>query len=145
MSYHTWHTYGYGVRTDNIKVKSVDALQALIALAPLTEKDFKDWFEENKIENPTLEDYYDYDDTNGCNLAGVLKMVIMETENVELTACCDFNDEDYLIYEPIYPWNLTNVDRVMTKEKLNDIFVKYFSMISDTMLDIGFQEAENGG
>ena len=26
MSYHTWITYGYGVRTDNIKVKSLEAL-----------------------------------------------------------------------------------------------------------------------
>ena len=42
MSYHTYHTYGYGVRTDNIKIKSVDKLQTLISLAPDTEATIKD-------------------------------------------------------------------------------------------------------
>ena len=145
MSYHTWHTYGYGVRTDNIKVKSLEALQALIALAPLTEKDFSDWFKENEIENPTLEDYYEYDDNDGCHLAAIMRMVIMETEGVELTACNDFDDKDFLIFEPLYPWGLTEIDKTMTKEKLEGIFCKYFSMITDDLIDLDYQEAENGG
>ena len=76
MSYHTWITYGYGVRTDNIKVKSLEALQNLIALAPLAKEDFKNWFEENNIESPTIEDYYEYDENDGCHLAAILRMVI---------------------------------------------------------------------
>lgn len=145
MGYHTWHTYGYGVRTDNIKVKSVEALQELLAIAPLAEQDFKDWFKENNIENPTLEDYYEYEDNDGCHLAAILRMVIMETEGVELTACNDFEDKDYLIFEPLYPWGLTDVDRAMTKEKLEAIFEKYLSMITENIPICDYQEAENGG
>ena len=145
MSYHTWHTYGYGIRTDDIKVKSVEALQALLALAPLTQQDFKEWFEENHIKSPTIEDYYEYDDNDGCHLAAILRMVIMETEGVEFTACNDFEDRDYLIYEPIYPWGLTDVDRTMTKEKLEAILQKHLSIITDNVPMCDYQEAENGG
>lgn len=145
MSYHTWHTYGYGVRTDDVKVKSVEALQELLAIAPLAQQDFKDWFEANNIENPTLEDYYEYEDNDGCHLAAILRMVIMETEGVELTACNDFKDRDYLLFEPLYPWGLTDVDRAMTKEKLEAIFEKYLSMITEHIPICDYQEAENGG
>lgn len=145
MSYHTWITYGYGVRTDNIKVKSLEALQNLIALAPLAKEDFKNWFEENNIESPTIEDYYEYDENDGCHLAAILRMVIMETEGVELTACNDFEDRDYLIYEPIYPWGLTDVDRTMTKEKIEAILQKHLSIITDNVPMCDYQEAENGG
>ena len=145
MSYHTWITYGYGVRTDNIKVKSLEALQNLIALAPLAKEDFKNWFEENNIESPTIEDYYEYDENDGCHLAAILRMVIMETEGVELTACNDFEDRDYLIYEPIYPWGLTAVDRTMTKEKIEAILQKHLSIITDNIPMCDYQEAENGG
>ena len=145
MSYHTWITYGYGVRTDNIKVKSLEALQNLIALAPLAKEDFKNWFEENNIESPTIEDYYEYDENDGCHLAAILRMVIMESEGVELTACNDFEDRDYLIYEPIYPWGLTDVDRTMTKEKIEAILQKHLSIITDNVPICDYQEAENGG
>ena len=145
MSYHTWITYGYGVRTDNIKVKSLEALQNLIALAPLAKEDFKNWFEENNIESPTIEDYYEYDDNDGCHLAAILRMVILETEGVELTACNDFEDKDYLIYEPIYPWGLTEIDKTMTKEKIEAILHKHLSIITDNVPICDYQEAENGG
>ena len=125
--------------------KSLEALQALIALAPLTEKDFSDWFKENEIENPTLEDYYEYDDNDGCHLAAIMSMVIMETEGVYLTACNNIREEDFLLYEPLYPWGLTEIDKTMTKEKLETIFCKYFSMITDDVIDLDYQEAENGG
>lgn len=145
MSYHTWITYGYGVRTDNIKVKSLEALQNLIALAPLAKEDFKNWFEENNIESPTIEDYYEYDENDGCHLAAILRMVILETEGVEFTACNNFSDQDFLIYEPIYPWGLTEIDKTMTKEKLESILCKYLSMITEIVPEFGYQEAENGG
>lgn len=145
MSYHTWITYGYGVRTDNIKVKSLEALQNLIALAPLVKEDFKNWFEENNIESPTIEDYYEYDDNDGCHLAAILRMVILETEGVDLTACNNFSDEDFLLYEPLYPWGLTEIDKTITKEKLEGIFNKYLSMITENVTEFGYQEAENGG
>ncbi len=145
MSYHTWITYGYGVRTDNIKLKSLEALQNLIALAPLAKEDFMNWFEENNIESPTIEDYYEYDESDGCHLAAILRMVILETEGVDLTACNNFSNEDFLLYEPLYPWGLTEIDKTITKEKLNTIFHKYLSMITDNVPEFGYQEAENGG
>ena len=69
----------------------------------------------------------------------------METEGVELTACYDFEDKDYLIYEPIYPWGLTEIDKTMTKEKIEIILQKHLSIITDNIPMCDYQEAENGG
>ena len=86
-----------------------------------------------------------YDDNDGCNLAAILRMVILETEGVELTACNNFSDQDFLLYEPLYPWGLTEIDKTITKEKLESIFCKYLSMITENVPEFGYQEAENGG
>lgn len=145
MSYYSWHTYGYGVRTDDIKVKSLEALQSLVALAPQTERNFKNWFEENSIENPTLEDYYEYEQYDTCHLASVLRLVILETEGILLTDCNNLDDEDYLVYQPLYPWELNDVDKSMTRENLESIFHKYLSIITDEIPRFESQEVENGG
>ena len=97
------------------------------------------------IESPTIEDYYEYDENDGCHLAAILRMVILETEGVEFTACNNFSDQDFLLYEPIYPWGLTEIDKTMTKEKLESILCKYLSMITEIVPEFGYQEAENGG
>ena len=99
----------------------------------------------DNIESPTIEDYYEYDENDGCHLAAILRMVILETEGVEFTACNNFSDQDFLIYEPIYPWGLTEIDKTMTKEKLESILCKYLSMITEIVPEFGYQEAENGG
>ena len=145
MSYHTYHTYGYGVRTDNIKIKSVEKLQTLISLAPDTEASIKDWLEENGYIEPKVEDYLEYDEDEGCHLASILKMVIYELESVDLTACNDFDLWDYLIFEPAYPWGLTEKDKTITKEYLEEIYRKYLSIITDDVPQLDYQSVENGG
>ena len=49
------------------------------------------------------------------------------------------------MFEPLYPWGITEIDKTMTKEKLENIFHKYFSMITDDIIVLDHQEAENGG
>ena len=145
MSYHTYHTYGYGVRTDNIKIKSVDKLQTLISLAPDTEATIKDWLIDNGYEEPTIENYLEYDEEECCHLASILKMVIYELEGIDLTACNDLDLWEDLVFEPAYPWGLTEKDKTITKEHLEEIYRKYLSIITDDVPLLDYQSVENGG
>lgn len=146
MSMYTWHNYGYGLCTDSLNIKSVESLQKLISLAPEFESEFKEFLKDNAITNPTIDEILSYDeDDGGYELAYILSKVIYETENVEFTACDDYECRRYLMYQPEYPWNMSSVDKEMTIEKLDEILNKYISIVTDDKYELGFVEAENGG
>lgn len=45
MSFHTWHTYGYGVEMTDITCDSVDRIKLLLSVAPNFGKQVAEWFE----------------------------------------------------------------------------------------------------
>ena len=145
MSFHTYHTYGYGICVDDIKYNSVDKLKKLLGFAPQYEADINEWLEQNEIDNPTIEDYYEYDEDWCLGLASILKMVILEATGIEFSACNDFDGRQYLVYEPWYPWELPDSDRMLTKEQLNSVLAKYILVLTEEMPNIGYQSVENGG
>ena len=49
------------------------------------------------------------------------------------------------MYPKLYPWQMQESDRDVTKERVEEILKKYVSIVSDTELEIDYQEAENGG
>lgn len=145
MSYETWHNYGYGIITTKLKIDSVERIEALLSLAPEYQKEIHTWFEDCEITEPTVDDYLDFDQDYNLGIATILRIVIQEVEKVEFLACDDCNCRRFLMYPPMYPWQIKDVDRDMTKERVQEILRKYVSIVSDTELEIGFQEAENGG
>ena len=145
MSWQTWTTYGYGICVDDIQDVTVDKLKRLLNFAPIYEADINEWLCDCEVDNPTLEDYYEYDQDWCLELATTLKEVILEAEGVNLTACDDFNGGLYLIYEPRYPWDLTEKDKIITKELLAKILEKYISILTDKKITVGYQSVENGG
>lgn len=145
MSYSTWHIYGYGVCTSDLKVNSAERIEKLLAFAPEYRKDIHEWLEDCDIKKPRVVDYLDFDQDYGNGIATILKEVIRESEGIEFDACDDFDGKRYLIYLPSYPWQMTELDRTMTKEKLDETLKKYISIISDSEIAIDFQEVENGG
>lgn len=145
MSYQTWHTYGYGVCTEKIQIRSVEDLEKLISLAPKYEMEIKEWLAENEIEKPTIDDYLEYDEDEYCKLASILKAVIFEVEEVEFTACNNFDGENYLIYEPSYPWHMSKADSSMTEERIEEILRKYISIVTNQMPEMDYQSVGNGG
>lgn len=145
MSFSTWHNYGYGVCTSDLKVNSVERIEKLLEFAPEYRDDIHGWFEESGINKPTVDDYLDFDQDYNNGIAAILKEVIRESEGIEFEACDNFDCMRYLIYMPSYPWHMTERDRTVTQEELDAILKKYISVISDTEFDIDFQEVENGG
>ena len=145
MSYCSWHNYGYGIITSKLKIDSTERIEALLSLAPEYQKELHTWFEDCEITEPTVEDYLEYDQDYNLGIATILRVVIQEAERVEFLACDDCNCQRFLMYPKLYPWQITDVDHNMTKERVQEILRKYVSIVSDTELEIDFQEAENGG
>lgn len=95
-----------------------------------------------------LEDFVeDYAQFSTENLASILQEVIKELEGIELTACEDWNRGVYLVYEPDYPWNVKNrpKEQNLTEEDLVAIFAKYLAVVTDSELDVDYQEVEYYG
>lgn len=82
---------------------------------------------------------------NYLGLATILKEVIQEAEHVELTACDDYDGAEYLLFEPLYPWQIREEERFLTEEKIAKLLRKYIQILSDSVLEIEHQSVENGG
>ena len=144
MSITMRHNIGYGFRTDNIHIASAERVRALIHLAP----DYEAWvlgvFSEDKITDPSLEDYLNLDDdANG--IATVLAEVIGDVEHISLTHCVDFDGRIYLIYQPKYPWEISEAEKTLTPEKLDEMLRKYAAIVSDDAIELDYQKVENVG
>lgn len=145
MSMKTWINYGIGVCTSELEIKSLEAIKALVALSPCLEKDLKEYFEDCEIESPEIADYLEYDEDCRSGLAYLLQRVINDVENLMFTACDDYEGRIYLIYQPSYPWDMTDKEKSLSEADIKDILAKYLSMVTDDDLDVGEIEAENFG
>ena len=137
MSYHTWHNYGYGICVDDIQAQSVQRLQALLKLAPKLDGRIHAWLSDLSVTEPDWDDYM--------GLATILQQVIEEADGLCLTACDDSSGRTYLIYQPRYPWEITEKELDLTEDKLNELFSRYVSILTDDPIEIDAQEVENGG
>lgn len=145
MSYATWHTYGYGICTDDIATKDVKRLEVLLELAP----DYRDYLQEILqdlgVENPTWDDYMNADQDYNLGLSTILREVISEAEGVELEACDDIEGHRFLLYCPRYPWHFSVKDNKLTEDGCKELFKKYVRILTDQDVDIDYQSVENGG
>ncbi len=145
MSFHSYHTYGYGVETTKMNECELNKIRALVHLAPKYEQKISRWFDEEGISNPTYDDYLEYEDCEYIGVATILSAVIFETEGVEFTACDDFKGRTFILYEPSYPWNMSEKEKDITTDKIQAILARYFSFIVDEPIIVDFFEPENGG
>lgn len=145
MSYSTWHNYGYGICVDDINTQDIERLQTLLVLAPEFKAKIDGWLSEREIQESSWDDYMEFDQDFQLGLATILKEVIAETEGIDLTACDDYDSKAYLLYQPMYPWNITDADSGMTEEKVAGIFRHYVSILTEVPIDIDYQAVENGG
>lgn len=141
----SWHNYGYGVCVSEIEPVSVESLEHLLSCAPKFHALVKKWFADCCISEPTYEDYVEFDQDYMLGLATLLSRVIEETEGVCFTACDNYDDNDYLIYQPSYPWQISEKEQDLTEEKIAQILAKYIRMLTEKEITIDYQEVENGG
>lgn len=145
MSYISWHNYGYGICVDDIRTKDLEQLKKMLKLAPRLDQKIQDWMERSAFEVPGWDDYMAFDVDFYLGLAAILKAVIEEAEGITLTACNDCEGRKYLLYQPCYPWQLSENTRELTQERLDTLFRKYVKMLTDEEVEVSYQEVENGG
>lgn len=145
MSYISWHNFGYGICVDDIQTKDLERLKAVLKLAPKLDQEIRDWIEGSSFDAPDWDDYMEFDADFYLGLAAILQAVIEEAEGITLTACDDCEGRKYLLYQPCYPWQLSENTRELTQERLDALFRKYVKMLTDEEVEVSYQEVENGG
>ena len=145
MSYTSWHNYGYGIRVDDIVCSDVERLEQLLTTAPDFSAKLHGWLSETGINEPVWEDYMEYDQDFCLGLATILKEVIEETEGIQMTACDDYNSVTYLLYQPSYPWELTDHERNLTEQQVAEIIGRHVRILTSKPIEIDYQAVENGG
>lgn len=142
MPFETWHNYGYGICTDEIDGNTtVERVENLLACAPIFRNKLHSYFENEGSVLETVEDYTEY---GAYGLAYILQEVIEEAEGIHFASCDNYDAECYLIYAPRYPWQITEKDASLTKEKIREILNKYVSILTDTEISVDYQVIENG-
>ena len=145
MSYHTYSVDGYGICTSAIET-TLDKVKELLTYAPKFEKEIEEYFKEWDIDDPTLDDYLEYDQDYFSDIAEILRGVIKEAEDVELTYADDFDGIGYLLLCPWYPWShVTEREKNLTIEEVDNIFRKYVNILTNKPITIEYQSVENGG
>lgn len=145
MSYETWHNYGYGICVSDIMEQDVSRLEKLLEAAPEFQKTVHDGLSARGITTPEWDDYMEYDGLYNLGLATFLQEVIKEAEKIELTACDDFEGVPYLLYQPSYPWNLSDIERNLTEKSLTELFQHYAGILTDEVIPVDHQSVANGG
>lgn len=140
-----WVNYGIGVCTTDLKIKSTKSVAKLISLAPDFNEYVKQVFADCDISKPTLEDYLELDEDYQNGIAYILQEVINELTEINVTACDDINGKRYLLYQPLYPWQMTNLEKGLDKQTVEDILTQYISVITNTEFAIDEISAENCG
>lgn len=145
MSHVSWHNYGFGICTDPLAAADVSRIRALIHCAPAFEAKVEDLLRDSEIADATADDYLELEINNGYGLASIMAEVIGEAENVLLTACDNYDGEQYLLYMPSYPWSLRANEFTLTEERIRQIVEKYAAILSDEAVEVGYESVENGG
>lgn len=145
MGYQTWHNYGYGICVSDINTESVERLKRLLHCAPKYEAKINAWLKECGIDHPAYEDYMEFDQDYHLGLATILCAVMQENERITFFACDDYEGACYVLYAPSYPWELPEDEAGLTKERMETIFCKYVSILTNQEIKIDYQSVENGG
>lgn len=148
MSYHSWTTYGIGFCVDDIETTH-EKLLKLAAMKPDVLKDVREYLddifdgEEYTDEDLTMEDF---DELEGdyCE-RGVTYVLCHVIDEIKTVFADDYNGTQYILYCPCYPWNMSEEEKNLTFEDIENIFTKYIRVLTDKYVAIDYQAVENGG
>ena len=146
MSYHTWITYGYGVKVDEIKT-TPERLLKLAAVKPeLLEKvtEFlNESLEEYEVEKLTLEDFEDFDTVNDSSGTGIILYEAIDEFTVEYVD--DYDGQTYVVFAQAYPWQMSEQEKALTENNVKEVFEKYIKILTDEPVRVDYWSIENGG
>lgn len=157
--------HGYGICTDFAmdgkfrKIKTLEDLEPLKKLINMAPKFAADHtmatllsMEKNFIEDEASLAWVASDlmyaifgdDAGSCGLSYILSLVIAECEDVHLATTLDADCSEFLLFAKKFPWQMTDREKVITKDDLDAIFSKYVSVLTDEPIDIQYMELDLG-
>lgn len=148
MSYNVWSTDGFGFCVDDIETTPERVLK-LAALNETTLSDLREYLDSiyedgYKDEDLTMDDINEFEGEYGYRgISTILCEVIDQELCVELAD--DFDGTNFILYCPRYPWILSEADKALTKQDVENIFNKYITILTDEKIDIDYYSVENGG
>lgn len=152
MSYHRYTTDGFGVCVNDLEGIDEQKTFELLKYAPKAEKNFFEFLEKEGIvpEELSMDILDDYEIQSACGIGtgicAILWDVIWETEDIDLYIAHDVGGVQYLLFCPVYPWsNVTQAERSMTKERMEEIFRKYIGVLTSEPFDVEYYSVEKGG
>lgn len=156
MAYHSFHNYGLGIKTTNIET-NMHLIACLIDMdgnfkekvkQAITEHVGSDNWKWDTLSQEDFEDAVrDMDGSNGTSLAYVMSEVIFANTNIRLLCCIDYEGDEYLLFQPLYPWEMTDERLATTEESVEKLFKEWVSLLTDQgleELEYEYQAAENG-
>ena len=136
---HYWTIDGYGLAVDPVSY-TPNGVIALAAMVP----DIKAYLDEGIKEcqkgkphavteeeiNEFMDDYETKSGIHG--LAAVLADVMNELEPVvKVTPCENYDNEQFVLYEPNFPWHMSEKEKTLSCEELDSIFKKYLDILTE--------------
>ena len=111
-------------------------------------KDVREYLDEvypngYKDEDLTLDDFNELEgDYCEKGVAYVLNQII---DDIPIEFAYDYYGVQYILYTPTYPWSMTDTDKTLTKEDVENMFKKYVKILTDKDINIDYYSVENGG
>ena len=147
MSYHTWHTYGYGVKVDDIKTTPERLLNLAATKPELLEKVktyLSEMLGEYKVAELSLEDFDEFDDVI-CGKSGIGAILFYAIDEFQADYVDDFDGNAYVLFPERYPWIMSDKEKALTENDVREIFEKYIKILTDEPVEIDYHSVENGG
>ena len=148
MSYSTWIVHGYGICIDDIET-TAEKLLKLAGMNKNVLKDVREYLDAiypngYNDEDLTLDDFKELEgDYCENGIAYVLYQVIDNDFPIEFAY--DYYGVQYILYTPTYPWFMTDADKTLTEEDVENMFKKYVKILTDEDINIDYYSVENGG
>ena len=148
MSYTTWSVHGYGICVDDIKT-TAEKLLKLASMDKDVLKDVREYLDAiypngYNDEDLTIDDFNELEgDYCEKGIAYVLYQVIDNDISIEFAY--DYYGVQYILYTPTYPWFMTDTDKTLTEEDVENMFKKYVKILTDEDINIDYYSVENGG
>lgn len=157
MSYQTWHVYGYGYGVNISDIDIDDSkLDKLIRNSNISDgisnelnKLYAEYKNDMDAVCDALTDKYNLSSTYDAGYASMIAYLLeQQYSGLRFTPCTDYDNNQYVLYCPDYPWCETDFEKTLTEKTLRQIFVSFFETITDKPLSfncLGYHDVENGG
>lgn len=130
--------YGIGFRGNDSIETTVEKIEEMLKLAPVLNGEIKEWFLEIGVEEPTVEDYSDFEQDKYCGIPAIIAMAMNEKYEAEFVEYDADDDGTVYIYIPcLLPWQMTNFEKNLTEEKASDLFREFYNILYNKETSIG--------